>query len=76
MKDPIARRENVRREVSDEGNISIVEGVVKNESVKARALKDHDVSTSIVEVSGERIFEVVFSQLDVDTAESGRAGSW
>ncbi len=68
--------DNVRQEVSNEGDIAINEGVAEHKLVKVGALKDQDVLTSIVKVNSERILEVAFSQLNVDIVISGRANGW
>jgi hypothetical protein len=76
LKDPVASGDNVWQESSNDGDIAIDEGVIDHELVEVGALTNHDISTSIVKVSNECILKVAFSQLDVDMAESGRAGGW
>ena len=64
---------NVAREVDDEGNVALPEGVIYQEFGKIGAGEDHDLTACIFEVGGNGLFLMTFVLGNEDVAKYGGA---
>ncbi len=64
---------DVAREVDDEGNIALLEGVIYQEFGKIGAGEDRDLTACIFKVGGNGLFLMTFVLGTEDVAEDGGA---
>ena len=75
LQDENPGRNDVAREVNDEGNVALLEGVIYQEFGKIGAGEDCDLMACIFEVGGNGHFLMTFVLGNEDVAEFGGACS-
>ncbi len=73
LQDENPGRNDVAREVNDEENVALLEGVIYQEFGKIGAGDDCDLTACVFEVGGNGLFLMTFILGNEDVAEYGRA---
>ena len=73
LQDENSSGNDVAREVNDEGNVALLEGVIYQEFGKIGAGEDRDRTACIFEVGGNGLFLMTFVLGTEDVAKYGRA---